>query len=528
MPGGVGPRHVLAVDLGTGGPKVALVAFDGTVRAWEFEPVELVFVEGGGVEQRPADWWRAITTAARRLLDSAAVAAKSVTAVACTSQWAGTVAVDETGEPLMDAISWMDSRGSTAIRELMGGAPSMSGYNLKKLRNWVRITGGAPGRSGKDPLAHILWLRRERPELYRRAAKFLEPVDWLGWKLTGRFAATYDSIALHWVTDNREITAVRYDESLLALTGLDRRQLPDLLPPASILGALRPEAAAELGVPADAVVVTGTGDVHSAAVGSGAVRDYDAHLYLGTSSWLTCHVPAKRTDLRRNIASLPSALPGRYLVVDEHETAGACLTFLRDNVVYVDDGLGVFPAPGDVWRRFDRLAAATPVGSNGVIFTPWLQGERTPVEDDTVRGSFLNLSLTTTRSDLVRSVYEGVAYNSRWLLETVERFTARRLDPITVIGGGALSEVWCQIHADVLDRTIRQAEDPILANVRGAAFLAALALGELTVADIPAKVPIARDFVPDRATRTCHDAHFEEFIGSYRRNRRMFARLNRT
>ncbi|HEX2736830.1 MAG TPA: FGGY-family carbohydrate kinase, partial [Acidimicrobiia bacterium] len=309
--------------------------------------------------------------------------------------------------------------------------------------------------------------------------------------------------------------------------GLDREQLPDLVPPATILGPLRPELAHDLGLPTDVVVVTGTGDVHSAAVGSGAVRDYDAHLYLGTSSWLTCHVPFKKTDLRHNIASIPSAVPGRYFVADEHETAGACLTFLRDNVFFPDDELRVHDAPPDIWRTFDRIVEGTVAGNAKVIFTPWLQGERTPVEDHTVRASFLNLSLATTRADMIRAVYEGVAYNSRWLLETVERFTKHTLDPITMIGGGAASPVWCQIHADVLDRTIKQAAEPILANVRGAAFLAGLALGELTIDDVSANVEIARTFEPEPANRAIYDELYEEFVDVYKRNRKMFARLNR-
>ena len=241
-----------------------------------------------------------------------------------------------------------------------------------------------------------------------------------------------------------------------------------------IVGPLRPGPAAALGIPAGIPVVAGTPDLQSAAIGSGATRDFQAHLYVGTSSWLTCHVPFKKTDMLRNIASLPSAIPGRYFVADEQETAGAALTFLRDRVLFGGD------PPADAYREFDRMAAAARPGSGGVIFTPWLYGERTPVEDRFVRGGFHNLSLSASRAELVRAVLEGVALNSRWLLQAVERFTRRRLDPIRFIGGGARSDVWCQIFADVLGATIEQVADPVNANARGAAMLAAVALGELT------------------------------------------------
>jgi xylulokinase len=162
-----------------------------------------------------------------------------------------------------------------------------------------------------------------------------------------------------------------------------------------------------------------------------------------------------------------------------------------------------------------------------VIFTPWLYGERTPVEDPFVRGGFHNLSLSARRDDIVRAVFEGVALNTRWLLQAVERFTRHRLEPIRFIGGGARSDVWCQIFADVLGRTIEQVADPVNANARGAGLLAAVALGELTFDDVPDRVRVATSYKPHEGTRDLYDNLFREFTGLYRRNRRAYARLNR-
>ena len=148
-------------------------------------------------------------------------------------------------------------------------------------------------------------------------------------------------------------------------------------------------------------------------------------------------------------------------------------------------------------QLLDGLAGRSPAGSNGVIFTPWLYGERTPVEDATVRGSFSNISLKTLREHLTRAVFEGVAYNSRWLLECVERFIGRSFEVINISGGGAQSDVWCQIHADVFNLTVRQVKDPILANVRGAGFLALVSLGYLSFADVTQRIEYARTFVPN-------------------------------
>jgi xylulokinase len=514
-------RHILAIDLGTSALKVALVSVAGQVVASEQEDCRIDLLPDGGAEQDPAEWWALISCASSRLMARAVVPPESVVAVSCTAQWSGTVAVDERGHPIRNAIIWMDSRGARYACDLTAGPVQVQGYGVDKLVRWIRKTAGIPAHSGKDPISHILWLKYAEPGSYRSASLFLEPKDWLNLQLTGRAAASYDSIALHWVTDNRHYDRIRYDPALLRLAGVDGSQLPDLMAASDILGSVLPGPADALGVPAGIPVIVGTPDVHSAAIGSGATRDFQAHLYVGTSSWLTCHVPFKKTDILRNIASLPSPIPGRYLVADEQETAGAALKFLRDRVLFAAD------PPPDAYREFDRMVGDAPPGSGGVMFTPWLYGERTPVEDRFLRGGFHNLSLSTNRDELVRAVFEGVALNARWLLQAVEHFAGRRLEPIRFIGGGARSDPWCQIFADVLDRTIEQVADPVNANARGAAMLAAVAIGELTFNQVPDRVRVDRSYRPDPKTKELYAELFREFVGLYRRNRKAHTRLNR-
>lgn len=515
------PDQVLSVDLGTSGPKLGLVGVDGAVTGSEFEPVPLYLLPGGGAEQDPRDWWQAIGVAARRLLSSEAAAGADIQAVAVTAQWSGTVAVGPGGEPNGNALIWMDSRGAEQVGRLIDGPVTVSGYHPRKLRTWINLTGGAPGKAGKDPLAHILWLRDTDPDRYRATEVFLEPVDYLVFRLCGNPRATPDTQALHWLTDNRDRARIDYHPALLALAGVDRHKLPPIEPSAAVAGQLTNEAAEHLGLPAGLSVVSGSSDVHSAAIGAGAVLDHAAHLYIGTSAWLSCHVSYKKTDIIRNIASLPSPVPGRYLVANEQETAGVCLDFLADSVFVDGNGRD---RPGR-YRHFDELAASAPPGSDGVMFTPWLYGERTPVEDSNLRAAFFNLSIGATPASMVRSVFEGVAYNCRWLLGAVERFTGERLDPITLVGGGGKSAVWAQIIADVLGRTIHRTADPIGVNIRGAGLLAWHALGRIGPEDMSRAVPIIDRHVPDAATRPLHDARFAEFVAFHRANRRIYRRL---
>ena len=521
-----GSKYILAIDLGTGGPKVALVSTDGEIVGHEIEKTGVQLLPGGGAEQDPADWWRVISTAAKRLLARGLAPPQSIAGIGVTSQWMGTVPVDRDGNHLMNAVIWMDSRGASYAKAITRGAVSVSGYGALRLREWLKYTGGVPSRTGKDSLGHILFIQNERLAVYRDTYKFLEPMDYLNMRLTGRFAASYDTITGHWLTDNRDLARVCYVAKLINMSGIDREKLPDLLPTGGVLGPILPQIAQEFGLREDVQVVTGMPDTESAAIGSGAVRDFEAHLYIGTSSWLTCHVPYKRTDILHSITSLPSGIPGKYLVTTEQDTAGGCLTMLRDNLFFADDELSRDPAPDDIFETFNRMAERIAPGSDKLIFTPWLNGERTPVEDHLVRGGFFNQSLTSTRAHFVRAVFEGVAYNTRWMHQAVESYIKRQFPAINFVGGGAASSLWAQIHADVLDRPIRQAEQPRLANARGAAFAAAIALGYLAWEDVPDRVRFTKTFQPNPDNRKRYDELFEEFVNIYKNNKQAFARLN--
>ena len=432
---------ILAIDLGTSGPKVALVSPRGEVIDIRIGANAVTYLPGGGAEQDPDEWWATIKTATSELLAANPGATDRIAAIGCTSQWSGTVAVDRDGRHLMNAIIWMDTRGAPYVSQITDGLLKVEGYGLRRLITWVRLTGGIPVRSGKDSIAHILYIKHVLPDVYRATYKFLEPKDYLNLRLTGRFAASHESITLHWLTDNRDINDIRYHDGLIRLSTIDRDKLPELKRAVDILGPIQPDVARELGLPEGIPVIMGTPDMHSAAIGSGAVADYEPHLYIGTSSWLTCHVPNKKTDLFHNLASLPSAVPGRYFIANEQETAGACLSFLRDNILYAHDELARAERIENVYPVFDMMVAGAPAGSEKLIFTPWLHGERTPVDNPLVRGGFHNLSLRTTRAHLIRAVFEGVAYNTRWLLRYVEKFAGRRLDGIRMVGGGANSDI---------------------------------------------------------------------------------------
>ena len=521
-------KYVLSIDLGTSGSKAALISVYGEVVDFDFESVPLILLPDGGAEQKPDDWWHAIMTTSKRLLSKGTVNPADIVAIVASTQWAGTVAVDQDGKPLMNAITWLDMRGAKYVAQMAGGPIKIEGYDPFKLLRWIRMTGGAPALTGKDPVGHILLIRNEFPDVYQKTYKFLEPKDYINFCFTGKFAASYDAITLHWVTDNRDITHISYSDKLLKMYRLEKEKLSELKRSIDILGPVKRDVARELGLKDDVQVVMGSPDIPAAALGSGAVRDYQGHIYVGTSSWISAHVPFKKTDVMHGIASIPSAIPDKYLVANEQETAGGVLTYLKDNILYHQDALLKEEALPDVYKIFDRIADNVPAGSNKVIFTPWLNGERTPIEDNSARACIYNLSLENTRADIVRAFLEGVAYNQRWALQYVEKFIGRPLNPIHMVGGGAISDVWCQIHADVLNRTIKQVKDPIQTNARGAAFIAAVGLGYMTFEDIPQYIQINNTFEPNPENRKIYDQLFAEFLNIYKHNKAIFKRLNST
>ena len=286
-----------------------------------------------------------------------------------------------------------------------------------------------------------------------------------------------------------------------------------------------PDVAEALGLSSDTRVVAGAVDNSAVAVGA-AVEDYESHLYLGTSSWLGAHVPRMRTDVRRKIAAVPCAVAGRYLAMALQSTAGANLSFLRDRILFHRDELASDEEHPAAYELVNAIAARVPPGARGLIYTPWLFGERTPVDDPRLRAGLINLSLEHSREDIFRAFLEGVALNTRWMLEPFARLLGRDAGTIAAVGGGAQSDVWCQIIADVTGQPIRQLDSPIQANAIGAAFIAAVGLGELRFADLPALRRTRRVYEPTGALRALYLDKFEAFKEVRERLAPLYHRLN--
>jgi len=307
---------------------------------------------------------------------------------------------------------------------------------------------------------------------------------------------------------------------------MEREKFPDLIANNGIVGALKEEVAQELGLNPSLPVLAGIGDSNASLVGSGAVLDYDPIIYIGTSLYMTCHIPFKKTDLTHVMTSMPSPFESRYYLLGEQGTGGRCVEFYLNHIIYPDDDYGTGPQPEDMYERFNAMASQAPPGCGGVIFLPWLNGSIVPSEDPYVRAGFMNLSLKTDRSHLSRAVMEGLAYNNRWTRWAAEKFLGRKINGFRFSGGGALSDIWAQIHADVLGVEIHQVDDPVNTTVRGTGLLAFAGLGHLPIDKIPDLVNIKRVFTPDASNRRIYDKMYKQYRELFKRNRGIFRALN--
>jgi xylulokinase len=534
-------KYILAIDHGTSAVKTAIVSTEGFVVDWKSEEITLHLIGKTGAEQDPNDWWNAIVNTTKKLIDKQLVPVENIVGICNSSQWAGTIPVDKDGNHLMNAIIWMDTRGAPYIEKMNRGLLKVSGYSLFKVLKWIKITGGAPAILGNDNIGHIFFIKNEFPEIYEKTYKFLEPQDFVNFCLTNQYAASEVSMQMHWITDIRDINNIHYSKKILKKLKIEQEKFPSLNKSIDILGPITPEVADLLGLTKETKVVMGAPDIPTAIIGSGAIADYKGHIYLGTSDWLICHLPYIKFDLFHIMGSIPSAIPGKYFFINEQQIAGGALSYLRDNILYHKDELLKEENVADVYKIFDKIAERVPAGSNNLIFTPWLAGERTPVDDLTVRGGLFNLSLEMTREHIIRAVLEGIAYNIRWLFMYVEKNLQKGvmkenpnmtkkdfvMPELNIIGGGAQSNVWCQIFADVFNRKINQVKDPIQANARGAAFIASVGLGFMDWDEIPKYTEYSNVFTPNPKNRDIYDKLFREYINIYKANRKIYKRLNK-
>lgn len=528
--------YVISYDVGTTGVKTCLFAIGETLKliASEYGVYGLYIMENGGAEQDEEEWWSAMCTSTRRLFEKTEISPEQIGGISFCSQMQGLVLVDDKGKAVRRPMSYMDQRAASEMKEFRGHGPTISGLSVHKLLKSLTITHAAP-TSVKDPVWRYKWVQKHEPEVFSKVYKWLDVKEYLICRCTDQFVMTKDSAYATFLYDTR-FGKWGWSKELCKMYGVKPEHLPRVIDCTDQAGVLTSQAAMELGLKPGIAIYGGGGDATLIGIGAGCINVGDTHIYCGTSGWVNTVIDKQVVDIVAMIAGIVSVEDGKYNYFAEMETAGKCFEWVKEHLVL--DEIGIYLSKTHVAESkeseyeslydymSDTISKIRP-GAGGVIFTPWLHGNRCPFEDSKAAGMFFNLKLETGKTELIRAVLEGICFHLRWMLECQDKkITTSRT--IRFVGGGALSSVTCQILADITGRVIETVEATKDVGAVGAAMLVAVGSGCLPeMRAIKEFIPVKQRYLPNRDNRKTYDRNYEVYKKLYQSNKRNFAMMNR-
>ena len=459
-------RYLLGADIGTSATKTVLFDETGKVVAAATQEYALMQPQNGWAEQNPVDWYEATVNTIRKAVEKSGVPAADIKGIGLSGQMHGLVMLDKAGEVIRPAIIWCDQRTGAecaVITEKIGAE------RLIEITANPALTGFTAGK--------ILWVRNHEPEKYARCRHILLPKDYVRFRLTGDFATEASDAGGMQLLD---VPQRKWSQEVLTKLAIDEEFLPRVYESPEVTGTISAEIAALTGLKAGTPVVGGAGDNAAAAVGTGIVKEGRAFTTIGTSGVVFAPTNSPHIDPSGRVHTFCAAVPGTWHVMGVTQAAGLSLKWLRDNVT-TSYKRAAEEAGKDPYELMNEAAAKIPVGSNRLIYLPYLMGERTPHLNPDCRGVFFGLSAIHTEADMVRAVMEGVAYSLTDCLDILREMKIA-VNDMTVCGGGGKSPLWRQILADMYGcevKTIQSEEGPAL----GAAILAGVGAGIFS--DVP-------------------------------------------
>jgi len=451
-------RYLLAHDLGTSGNKATLFTVDGELVASTTHAYETNYFNQNWAEQDPSHWWRAVCRGTRELVDGVDV--DQVVSVALSGQMMGCLCVDRQGNPLGPSIIYCDQRAVDQTDQLLEQIDPQQFY---------RITGHRA--SASYSIEKLMWIKTHQPEIYRNTHKMLNAKDYINFKLTGRMA-TDPSDATG--TNAFDLNDYKWSDAILNAAGVDGELLPEVKDSTDVLGGVSRAASEETGLKEGTPVVVGGGDGSCAAVGVGCTAPGMAYNYVGSSSWIGITTDGPVHDPQMRTVSWAHIVPRRIHAAGTMQTACASYNWLKNEVCRIEveraEREGVSP-----YVLMDRQIEDSPPGARGIIFLPYLLGERSPHWNPRAKGAFIGLNLSHRREDLLRAVMEGITFNLEIILGIFRQHVD--IDAMTVIGGGAKSQVWRQIMADVYNARIVKPNVLEEATSMGAAVIGGIGAG---------------------------------------------------
>jgi xylulokinase len=448
--------YLLGIDVGTTNIKtLVLDAESGTTLATAAQEYPISQPQPGYAEQNPEDWWQAAITTVRKALAEAKIDVNAVKGIGLSGQMHGTICLDKAQKPIRPAIIWADTRTVSQVEDIKARTT---------LEEMAQYAPGLPAAGFMGPT--LMWLKQHEPETLEKTESVILPKDYVRLRLTGTVGTDVTDAAGAWLFD---VASGQWSDWLLNLCGLSRDYMPSVTESVEVVGHLQPEAAEAMGLPAGIGVVAGCADQPAQALGYGLYNPDTALVTIGTGGQVFRSLNTPKADSQLRFYVVNHAVPNKWYALAAILSAGLCLRWLRDT-------LGLKDRP-DAYDYLSQLAGGVPPGAEGLMFLPYLTGERTPLMDPLASGAFVGLRLHHTPGHLARAVMEGVAFATGECLSLVTHIEGSGdLKRVIISGGSAASPVWRQIQADVYNRPVMLSAGANHACV-GAALIAGVGNG---------------------------------------------------
>ncbi len=491
------PQYLLAHDFGTSGNKATLYSTEGQLIAVKTCNYPTQFMAGNRAEQNPEDWWRAVCDSSKEI--ASMVNPQDIMAVSFSAQSHGCLIVDQNGQPLRPSIIYCDNRAFEQANQLRADLSDWEYY---------QITGNKI--SPILPLFKLMWIKENEPDLYEKTYKAVNAKDYIVCRMTGNLVTDVSDAAN---TGACDIRSLQWSDQILDAAGIDRNKMPEIQPSTYKAGRISPEVAKLTGLVPGTPVIIGSSDGSCAAIGAGCVNESNAYLYIGSSAWISLTSQNLVFDPDMNTSISAFSVPNHYLHYGTMQTACTAYNWLKDQICACE--MSTAKKSGqNVYQLMNQLIEQSPPGANGVIYHPYLMGERAPRWNSEATASFLNIRITTKHEDLMRSVLEGISYNLRIIYEALS--SVSRIPELTAIGGGAKGDVWCQMLSDIMFCSVHRPHDLDEATSMGAAIIGGVGAG--IYADFSAVNRfIKKDshFMPIPANRQVYNDTYQAFNASY-------------
>ena len=537
-------KYVITYDIGTTGIKTCLIEIDNEIKilssATEGYKLYVDDETGvkGGSEQDADEWWSAMCITTKEVFKKCKkVKKEQIEGISFCSAMQGLVLVDRDGKCIRRPMTYMDQRAREEIKKGIAHGFQIAGAEVTKLLKYLKYT-GAVSSSVKDPIWKYKWVEAHEPENFKRIYKWLDVKEYMILRCSGEFVMTNDSAFGTLLYDTRK-GHEGWCKPICDMVGVNIEHMPPIKASTEKVGEVTKQAAEELGLAEGTAVYGGGGDASLIGVGAGATEIGDTHIYSGTSGWVGTVVPEQLVDAGAMMAAIVGANPENYNYFAELETSNKCMGWVKDHLAL--DEIGVFlkkyghkkddleEQSFNLYDYLEEVIDRANPGSDGVIFTPWLHGNRCPFEDPNAAGMFFNIHLETGKTELIRAVVEGVCFHMRWMLERQEQKVAKykKTNSVRFCGGGALGAATCQILADILQRDVEVVDSPQNIGAVGAAACIAVGTGMISsMTEVKKLIPAKTVYHPNKANKDVYDRNFKVFKNLYKCNKENFAILN--